>query len=438
MLRIQRARGPLEGEVRVPGDKSISHRAVLFASLAEGTSEIEGFLDGADCNATCEVVRRLGIQVEAPSPTRRVVHGLGLRGWTAPTEELDCANSGTTLRLVLGALAGQEFSATLTGTPQLCGRPMGRVTRPLRELGARIEGPQDATRAPLAITGGGLGALDYVSPIASAQVKSCLLLAGLYAPGGVRVSEPAASRDHSEILLSAMGAPLRQRKLEASIRPPQVGLRPLQLEVPADPSSAAFLLVAAAIVPGSEVRLLGVGTNPTRGGLCDALQAMGADVQKLSPRDLSGEPVADLVLRQAALWATNLGGDEVVRTIDELPILAVAATQARGETVIRDAGELRVKETDRIATTVSELRKLGADVEARPDGMVIRGPTRLWGCEVESHGDHRLALALAVAGLVADGETLVRGAEVTGDSFPGFAEALRSLGAEVVLEGESS
>lgn len=430
-LRIKRASAPLEGEVRVPGDKSISHRAVLFASLAEGTSEVEGFLDGADCNATCEVVRRLGIEVEAPSPTRRVVHGRGLRGWQAPTQELDCANSGTTLRLLLGALAGQEFSAHVSGSPQLCGRPMGRVTRPLRELGARIEGPDDAARAPLTITGGDLGAIDYVSPVASAQVKSCLLLAGLYAPGGVRLREPAASRDHSEVLLSAMGAPLRRGELKVSIRPPREGLKALRIEVPADPSSAAFLLVAAAIVPGSQILLPGVGTNPTRAGLFDALRRMGAALQEVSPRDLSGEPAADLELRQTALWATDLGGREVVRTIDELPILAVAATQARGETVIRDAGELRVKETDRIATTVSELTKLGAEVEARPDGMVIRGPTPLVGCEVESHGDHRLALALAVAGLVAEGETLVQGAEVTGDSFPGFAAALRSLGAEV-------
>lgn len=431
LLRVRRATSPLQGEVRVPGDKSISHRAVLFASLAEGTSEISGFLDGADCNATCEVVRALGVEVEAPAATQRIVHGRGLRGWRAPTRALDCANSGTTLRLLLGALAGQEFSARVEGTAQLCARPMGRVTRPLRALGARIEGPQDATRAPLTITGGQLQALDYASPVASAQVKSCLLLAGLYAPGGVRVSEPAASRDHSERLLSAMGAPLRQGTLEASIRPPKAPLRPLQLEVPGDPSSAAFLLVAAALVPGSEVLLPSVGVNPTRAGLFDALRRMGAELQELSPRDLCGEPVADLALRQKALWSTDLGGPEVVRTIDELPILAVAATQARGETVIRDAAELRVKETDRIATTVSELGRLGAEVEARPDGLLVRGPTPLRGCEVQSHGDHRLALALAVAGLVAEGETLVRGAEVTGDSFPGFAAALRSLGAEV-------
>jgi 3-phosphoshikimate 1-carboxyvinyltransferase len=431
LLRVQRASAPLRGELRVPGCKSISHRAVLFASLAEGTSEVEGFLDGADCNATCEVVRRLGIEVEAPSPTQRIVHGRGLRGWRAPSQTLDCANSGTTLRLLLGALAGQDFSAHVSGTPQLCGRPMGRVTRPLRELGARIEGPQDATRAPLTITGGDLTGIDYASPIASAQVKSCLLLAGLYAPEGVRLSEPAASRDHSEVLLSAMGVPLRRGELKVSLRPPAGELRPLQIEVPGDASSAAFLLVAAAIVPGSELRLPRVGVNPTRNGLCDALRRMGADLRESSPRDFSGEPVADLSLIHKPLWSTDLGGREVVRTIDELPILAVAATQARGETVIRDAAELRVKETDRIATTVSELRKLGADVEARPDGMVIRGPTPLSGCEVESHGDHRLALALAVAGLVAEGETLVRDAEVTGDSFPGFVDALRSLGAEV-------
>lgn len=415
----------------MPGDKSISHRALLFASLAEGTSVIDGFLDGADCNATCEVVRALGIEVEAPSPTQRLVRGQGLHGWSAPTAPLDCANSGTTLRLILGALAGQDFAAVLGGTPQLCKRPMGRVTHPLRQLGARVEGPADATRAPLRIQGGGLRGIDYASPVASAQVKSCLLLAGLYAPEGVRVVEPAASRDHTEILLAAMGVELERSQLEVSIRAPRSPLRPLQVVVPADPSSAAFLLVAAAIVPGSEVRLSGVGVNPTRAGLADALRAMGASLDTASPRDVSGEAVADLVLRQAPLRGVRVGGAEIVRGIDELPILAVAATQAEGETVISDASELRVKETDRIATTVSELRKLGAEIEARPDGMVIRGPTPLRGCEVESHGDHRLALALAVAGLVAEGETRVRDAEVTADSFPGFAAALRSLGAEV-------
>ncbi|MBL4847969.1 MAG: 3-phosphoshikimate 1-carboxyvinyltransferase [Planctomycetes bacterium] len=434
MLRVRRAQSPLKGRVRVPGDKSISHRAILFASLAEGVSEIEGFLDGADCNATCGVIRALGIEVEAPSPTRRIVHGRGLEGWRKPTQVLDCANSGTTLRLLLGPLAGRPFTAVLTGTPQLCSRPMGRVTVPLRELGAEITGAAESTRAPLTIRGGALSGLDHRSRVASAQVKSCLLLAGLFAPGGVRVTEPAASRDHTEILLASMGAPLVRAGLQVSISPPTSPLRPIQLEVPGDPSSAAFLLVAAAIVAGSHVRLERVGTNPTRSGLAAALRSMGADLVESSSLDLSGEPTADLVLRQAPLRGIRLAGAEIVRAIDELPVFAVAATQAEGETVIADAGELRVKETDRIATTISELRKLGAEIEERPDGMVIHGPTPLRGCDVESHGDHRLALALAVAGLVAEGETVIHGAEVTGDSFPGFAETLARLGGEIVEE----
>lgn len=434
LLRVRPATTPLRGRTRVPGDKSISHRAVLLGSLAEGLSEIEGFLDGADCNATCALVRALGIEVEAPSPTTRRVHGRGLLGWRAPGAALDCANSGTTLRLVLGLLAGQPFSATLVGSAQLERRPMGRVTAPLRLLGAEISGAAEGTRAPLTIRGGALGGLDYDMPIASAQVKSCLLLAGLYAPGGVRVREPGPCRDHTERLLRSQGAPVFTEGPVATISPPREPLRPLRLRVPGDPSSAAFLLAAAALVSGSEVLIEGVGTNPTRTGLCDALRRMGADLREENPADAGGEPVGDLRLRQAPLRATRVAGDEVVRAIDELPLLALLATQAAGVTEVRDAAELRVKESDRIEATANELRKLGARIETLPDGLRVHGPTPLRGALVESHGDHRLALGLAVAGLIASGETLVRGAEVCGDSFPGFAATLRSLGADLSEE----
>ena len=422
---------PLKGQVTVPGDKSISHRAVLLASLADGVSRIDGFLDGGDCNATCEVVRALDVSVLAPTPTRRVVHGVGLRGWAEPEAALDCVNSGTTMRLIAGLLAGQSFTSFLVGTPQLQRRPMGRITEPLRRLGARIVGRAGGRFAPLAIEGGRpLVSSSHELAVASAQVKSCILLAGLYAEGPTTVVEPGPCRDHSERLLRACGVELSVEGREVRLSPP-ASLRPFDLRVPGDVSSAAFLLVAAAGRPDSDVTLPGVGVNPTRAGLLDALARMGARLERLEAREEGGEPVADLRLRQEPLRGTRVGGDEIATLIDELPILAVAATQAEGETVITDAAELRVKETDRIETTAGELRKLGAQIETRPDGMVITGHAPLRGAKVRSHGDHRLAMALAVAALFAEGHTTIEEAEVSDDSFPGFVAALRALGAEV-------
>ncbi len=421
---------PLQGRVAVPGDKSISHRALLFASLADGTSRVRNLLRGGDCQATLACVRQLGVLVAQDAAGTVSIEGRGLRGLVEPSSVVACANSGTTIRLLAGLLAGQRFTSFLSGTPQLQSRPMGRIVDPLREMGARIIGRQSGRFAPLAIEGSPLARLHYTLPVASAQVKSCLLLAGLYAEGGCVLTEPAASRDHSEILLARMGAELEIDGLRVAITPPE-SLQAFELDVPGDLSSAAFPLVAAALLPGSELCLSGVGVNPRRDGLLEALTSMGAVLRRESLCEAGGEPVADLVVHPAQLHGAEIGGAQIPRMIDELPLLAVAATQAHGVTRVRDAAELRVKETDRIATTVAELRKLGAHIEAAPDGFVVEGPTQLRGAPVNSHGDHRLAMALTIAGLLAAGQTTIMGAEVCADSFPGFVDLLRTLGAKL-------
>ena len=449
----------LRGEARLPGDKSISHRALILGAIAAGTTPVHDFLPAGDCLATLRAVRALGIEVERPTPSDVIVHGRGLHGLEEPGNVLDCARSGTTLRLLAGLLAGQPFASVLSGDEQLRRRPMGRIAEPLRLMGATVLGRDGGRRPPLAIQGGGLRGIDYELPVASAQVKSALLLAGLFAEGDTTLHVPGPARDHTERLLRAMGCDVwyqvagsryavpgtRYPIPDASspiyntqylkLHPPRQ-LHPLDLTIPGDFSSAAFLIVAALLVPDSQVTLRGVGVNPTRTGLLDVLAAMGAGVELREPRDEDGEPVADLTVRSAELTAVEVGGEVVVRAIDELPLLAVAASQARGQTVLRDAGELRVKETDRIAVTVAELRRLGAEIEGRPDGFAVQGPTPLQGAAVDSHGDHRLAMALCVAGLLARGETRredtrVEGADCIADSFPGFAQTLAGLGADV-------
>jgi 3-phosphoshikimate 1-carboxyvinyltransferase len=435
---------PLHGTASVTGDKSISHRAAMLAAIAEGTCRIENFLPAADCRATLGVVRALGVEVEERSPTDLIVHGRGLRGLQEPDGVLDCVRSGTTMRLLAGILAGQPFFSVLSGDPQLRRRPMARIAEPLRIMGATVLGRHAGQLPPLAIQGGALHGVDYTLPVASAQVKSALLLAGLYAAEPTTVRVPGPSRDHTERMLLAMGVlcPESRQTTPNASRIPDHELRlthhvtriatvsrlePLNVLVPGDFSSAAFLIVAATLVPGSEIVVEGVGVNATRTGLLDVLREMGASIALENERTQGTEPVADLVVRAAELRPVTVSGETVVRMIDELPVLAVAASQARGETVVRDAAELRVKETDRIATTVEELRRLGAHVEARPDGFVVSGPTPLQGAAVQSHGDHRLAMALAVAGLVAAGETRVRDVACVGDSFPGFEATLAGL-----------
>ena len=419
--------GPLRGETRLPGDKSLSHRAVLFGALAEGDSQIRGFLPAHDCQATVVCVRALGVDVMEDDATTLTIRGHGLRGLQAPTAPLHCARSGTTLRLLAGMLAGQPFDSVLTGDPQLRRRPMQRITVPLRAMGAQIADTDG--HAPLVIRGSPLHGAEHTLRIASAQVKSALLLAGLTAAGPTTVLQPGPARDHTERLLRAMGADLTVDGLSVTLRPSR--LQPLAFHVPGDLSSAAFPLVAAALLPSSKITLHDVGLNPTRTGLLDVLASMGANVTATSTREEAGEPVGDLTMRGGTLHGTVIEGETVVRMIDEFPILAIAATQATGTTVVRDAGELRVKETDRIAVAVDELRTLGAQIEARPDGFVVEGPTPLHGGTVDSHGDHRLAMALAVAGLLAKSPVTVRNTACSADSFPGFAQTLRQLGASI-------
>jgi 3-phosphoshikimate 1-carboxyvinyltransferase len=383
-------------------------------------------------------MRGLGVQIEERTATELVIHGRGVDGLQEPADLLDCANSGTTIRLMTGLLAGQRFSSFLTGTPQIRRRPMGRIVKPLRQMGAQIVGRQDGNYAPLGLAGVTLHGFEYTMPVASAQVKSCLLLAGLYAQGLTVIRQPGPARDHTERMLAAMGAPITVYGDTIHSERPDRPLAPLKIEVPGDISSAAFLLAAAAIIPDSRIVIADVGVNPTRTGIVDALQEMGAQITFQNVRERSGEPVADLEVRAAELRGATFSGEQIVTMIDELPVLAVAATQAQGATIVRDAAELRVKETDRIASTVAELRKMGANIEPTPDGFVIEGPTRLIGGALESQGDHRLAMAGAVAALAARGPSTIYGAEVTGDSFPGFETTLQALGADLEVAGSVS
>ena len=421
----------LSGEITVPGDKSITHRALLLSSLGEGAARIAGYLDGGDCRATIGCLRGLGIAVDQ-SADELVVHGRGLRGWREPDDVLDCVRSGTTMRLLAGLLAGQSFYSVLSAEGQLRRRPMGRVASPLAAMGARIYGRSGGSDVagvwpPLTIVGGPLQGAEHHLPMASAQVKSCLLLAGLYAEGVTCVTEPGPSRDHTERMLRARGVAVETEGLTHRVSGPAEALASLDTTVPGDFSSAAFYLVAGLLAPAGEVRIRNVGVNATRTGLWEVLRAMGADLAQENVRDEGGEPVADLVARPGALRSVEVGGEVVPRMIDEFSILALAATQAEGVTVVRDAAELRVKETDRIATLVQELRALGARIEGRPDGFVIEGPTSLQGAVVEGHGDHRLAMTLAIAGLIAAGATEVRGVEAISDSCPGFDAGLDQL-----------
>jgi 3-phosphoshikimate 1-carboxyvinyltransferase len=418
------ARSPLHGAMHVPGDKSISHRAALLGGIASGTTAVEGFLRGDDCLATLGCLRAMGVRVDDDG-TRLVIHGGGLR---EPEEILDVGNSGTTIRLLSGVLAGQPFHSVVTGDASIRRRPMERISVPLRRMGARITGRQGGRLAPLAIEGGGLRGIVYDTPVASAQVKSAVLLAGLFAEGETTVREPSQSRDHTERMLAAFGVPVERDGLAVRLRGP-ARLRGTALRVPGDLSSAAFFLVAAALVPGSELTVEDVGLNPTRTGVLDALEQMGADVRIAGRHEEGGEPVGTVTVRASRLRGIAIGGPMIPRAIDELPVIAVAAALAEGETVIQDAAELRVKESDRIAALARGLGALGAKVEPRPDGLVIEGVPRLHGGRVSSGGDHRIAMAMAVAALRADGQVEIDDPACIQTSFPAFEETLRRVGA---------
>jgi 3-phosphoshikimate 1-carboxyvinyltransferase len=416
----------IQGETAVPGDKSISHRAVMLSALAEGTTTINGFLAGADCLSTISCFRKLGISIEQDGE-QVVVHGKGWYGLKEPAEVLDTGNSGTTIRLMMGILSSQPFHTVLLGDESIARRPMKRVTVPLRQMKAKIDGREGGEYTPLSVRGGGLQAVEYHSPVSSAQVKSSVLLAGLQAEGTTVLYEPELSRDHTERMLRSFGVNIESFAGGVRVKGGQSLLSPGRIDVPGDISSAAFILAAAAIVPGSRIFVKNVGVNPTRTGILDVLREMGARLILHNEREVNGEPVADIELQYAPLTGIEIGGDVIPRLIDEVPIIAVLASQAQGQTVIRDAAELKVKETNRIDTVVGELTKMGASIEATEDGMVIRGRTLLRGAVCDSHGDHRIGMAMAVAGLIASEETVITNTESINVSFPGFFDVLQTI-----------
>ena len=429
--RIIRPAGrPFNGEITVPGDKSISHRAVMFGAIAKGTTRIRNFLMGADCLSTIDCFRRLGVQIDVEAASGQVtVHGRGLRGLkgqqeTAASIVLDTGNSGTTTRLISGILAGQDFPSLLAGDASLNTRPMKRIMEPLSQMGARIRSVKGNGCAPLAIEPGQLHGIHYTTKVASAQVKSAILLAGLYADSPTSVTEPALSRNHTELMLKGFGADVSSiingdGTATASIRPCRE-LFAQDIVVPGDISSAAYFIAAALLVPGSSLLIKNVGINPTRAGFLSVCRDMGGDITLLNERQKGGEPSADLLVKHSSLHGVTIEGSLIPTLIDELPMAAVLAAFAEGTTVIRDAAELKVKESDRIATVTANLRAMGCDVTPTDDGMIIRGGKSLHGAVLDSYLDHRVAMSFAVAGLAASGETRIRDANCVDISFPGF------------------
>lgn len=429
MKKITRITG-LKGTLTVPGDKSISHRAIMFGSLAEGTTTIHGFLKGADCLSTIDCFRKMGISIEEKEDTI-YVHGKGLHGLHKPEETLDVGNSGTTTRLISGILAGQNFDTVLSGDASLNSRPMGRIMKPLSMMGADITSIHDTGCAPLSIKGRSLNAIHYDSPVASAQVKSCVLLAGLYANGKTSVTEPALSRDHTERMLRSFGANIVSDKNTCTITPPET-LHGQHIEVPGDISSAAFFIVAALITPNSEITINNVGINDTRAGILKVCQDMGANITLLNAREEGGEPVADLLVKTSSLRGTIVEGDIIPALIDELPVIALMACFAKGQTIIKDAHELRVKESDRIAIMTENLGAMGADIIDTDDGFIINSRSDntipiLHGASINCSMDHRIAMTFAVAGLNADGETIITDSDCVDVSYPGFFAQLETL-----------
>lgn len=424
-MKFYRCGTGLRGEIRVPGDKSISHRSVMLGSIARGTTEIRHFLQGADCLSTISCFREMGVEIENQGDTV-IVRGKGLRGLKKPERVLDCGNSGTTTRLISGILAPQDFDVTLTGDASIQKRPMKRIIAPLSQMGAKIRSVKGNDCAPLAITGSPLTGIHYQSPVASAQVKSAILLAGLYAEGETRVTEPAVSRNHTERMLSQFGAEVHTEGTTAAIRP-AAELYGQKLSVPGDISSAAFFLAAGLMIPHSEILIRGVGINPTRDGILRVCRAMGADLTLLNEDHSFGEPTADLLVRSSSLHGTVIEGAVIPTLIDELPMIAAMACMAEGETVIRDAAELKVKESNRIDVMVKNLSAMGADVTETEDGMIIRGGRPLHGAVIDSRLDHRIAMTFAVTGCCADGETEILGGECVNISYPDFYGDLERL-----------
>lgn len=414
----------LRGEVTIPGDKSISHRAVMFGSLAKGTTEVTNFLQGADCLSTIDAFRNMGIEIEN-TPQKILIHGKGLHGLCAPSSVLNMGNSGTTTRLISGILAGQSFESTLTGDASIQKRPMRRIMEPLSLMGADITSVNGNDCAPLHITGRPLHGIHYQSRVASAQVKSAILLAGLYADGMTSVTEPTVSRNHTEIMLRHFGADLHTEKRTATVQP-NPRLAGQKIHVPGDISSAAYFIAAGLIVPGSEILIRNVGINPTRDGILRVCQEMGGDISLLNIKN-DGEPVADILVKHSSLHGITIAGDIIPTLIDELPIINIMAACAEGTTTIRDAAELKVKESNRIEVMVQYLRAMGCDITGTDDGMIINGGAPLHGTVIDSHLDHRIAMSFAIASLIADGETQIKGSDVVTISYPAFYKDLAGL-----------
>lgn len=425
-MKITHATSPLRGEIRIPGDKSISHRAVMFGALAEGTTRITNFLQGADCLSTISCFQKMGIEIEN-TPDQICIHGKGLYGLLSPSSVLDAGNSGTTTRLISGILAGQKFSSILTGDASIQSRPMGRIIKPLTLMGASVKSQHSNDCAPLLITGQQLHGIHYISPVASAQVKSCILLAGLYANDKTSVTEPYLSRNHTEVLLSHFGASIESEGTTATIHPePQ--LHGMEIQVPGDISSAAYFIAAALLIPGSELLLKNVGINPTRDGILRVCRAMGGHVEIINSSNTSGEPSADLLICHSSLHGTIIEGSLIPTLIDEIPIIAVLAAFAQGTTIIRNAEELKVKESNRLDIMVKELTAMGCDIEGTEDGMIIHGGKPIHGITLDSRLDHRIAMAFTVAGLAAEGTTEILRSDCVHISYPEFYTDLQKAG----------
>lgn len=425
LTMIFNRKSSLKGELTIPGDKSISHRSVMFGSIAEGTTEIHGFLNGADCISSMNCFRQMGIDIDCDGNVV-TVHGKGLHGLSKPSGTLDVGNSGTTTRLISGILAAQPFDSRLTGDASICKRPMKRIMTPLKMMGADIESETGNGCAPLLIHGRVLRGIHYDSPVASAQVKSCILLAGLYADGATSVTEPYVSRNHTELMLKSYGADIKSSGTTVTIQPAK-GLLGQKLTVPGDISSAAYFLVAGLITPNSHVTIRNVGINPTRDGILDVIRAMGGDMELSNVTENSGEPTADITVRTSDLTGCVIEGSLIPRLIDEIPAIAVLACFADGETIIRNAEELKVKESNRIDVMVKALSDMGADITGTDDGMIIRGGKPLHGAVIDSRLDHRIAMSFAIAGINSDGDTDIRGAECVNISYPGFYDDLARL-----------
>ena len=419
-MKINKMRS-VKGEITVPGDKSISHRAVMLGALADGTTHISGFLKGADCLSTIDCFRKMGIDIEVDG-NNVTVHGKGLHGLKKPSETLYTGNSGTTTRLLCGILSGQPFDTSITGDASICKRPMGRVTKPLSLMGADIENEY----CPLHIHGKSLKGIEYNMTVASAQVKTALILAALYAEGDTIIHEIEKSRDHTEVMLSAMGADIEVDGLTIKVGKTEK-LAPQDIVVPGDISSAAFFMVLGAVMPDSEITIKNVGINPTRTGIIDVFEDMGADMELVNKRSAAGEPVADIIIRSSKLKGTTIGGSVIPRLIDELPVIAVASVFAEGKTVIKDAEELKVKETNRIRAVVDEFKKCGIDITETDDGMIINGGKPIHGADFKTYGDHRMAMSLAILAQLADGDSTLDDSKCVDVSYPTFFEHFYGL-----------